>query len=619
VRQPADSARSAWALTATLVATVFVAVAGIGLNGLGWSQLPLSDSVANIGDAASSIAYAVLGTLIVRRAANLTGWIMLAGGLATAFMAASSAYAIVGLKTDPGALPGAAAAGVLSKAAFVFVTTDLAAVLLVFPTGRLPSPRWRPAARAGLGLTSLTLAAFVVSPRLVALPAPNGTALKYPNPLAVRALGPAARLGTMNGLAVEFLLLLAPAVVALVLRYRRGDQRQRQQLKWLALIVVGVLICQAAGGLAIAFGQSGSALLTVASVAQPLLALVGIPVAVTIAILRYRLFDIDVIISRALLFTLLSAGVTAVYLAFVLGLGTLAGSGSHPALTIAAAVVIALVFQPLRQRASRLVNRLVYGVRATPYQVLSDFAAGMTSQLDLREALDQMVSLLAGASGASRVEAWVRVGAELRPAAVWPPAAGRPGPGRGAARAGKPEPGAGRPGGRPGRAVLAGRREHGLLLRAGGAAERGQACPGHAGGDPAGRGRGRPGVLDQRRRGGSPGHRLAGRVWPAGHDGPAGRARRDAGRAVPAGSGHHDQRAAPRGRGTGDPGGCRGPGPGGGLIRAASPRLPSRLSDFLAGEACVPRGRARVPACAGWRRAGGRRHASAGVPRAGRR
>ena len=78
------------------------------------------------------------------------------------------------------------------------------------------------------------------------------------------------------------------------------------------------------------------------------------------------------------------------------------------------------MFQPLRQRASLLANRLVYGHRATPYQVLSDFAADMAGQLDLGDALDRMVSLLAGAAGASRVEAWIRVGAELRPGAVWP-------------------------------------------------------------------------------------------------------------------------------------------------------------------------------------------------------
>ena len=152
----------------------------------------------------------------------------------------------------------------------------------------------------------------------------------------------------------------------------------------------------------------------------PFLVYFGIPAAMAVAILRRRLFDIDVIISRALLVTLLSAGVTAVYAAIVLGIGTFAGHRSDPLLTIAAAVAIALVFQPLRQRASLLANRLVYGHRATPYQVLSDFAADMAGQLDLGGALDRMVSLLAGAAGASRVEAWIRVGAELRPGAVWP-------------------------------------------------------------------------------------------------------------------------------------------------------------------------------------------------------
>jgi signal transduction histidine kinase len=285
----------------------------------------------------------------------------------------------------------------------------------------LPSPRWRPAALAGLGLTGLTLAAFVVSTRQVALPAPGGISLTYPNPLALPALDPAARLGTLTGLGVVAVLLLGPAVVSLVIRYRRGGQRLRQQMKWLALVVTGFLICQSVGIAAVAVGQQDKPLQTVPYAISAFLALLGIPVAMAIAILRRRLFDIDVIISRALLFTLLSAGVTAVYAAIVLGIGTFAGHRGDPLLTVAAAVVIAVVFQPLRQRAGRLANRLVYGVRATPYQVLSDFAADMAGQLDLGDALDRMVSLLGGAAGAARVEAWIRVGAELRPGAVWPP------------------------------------------------------------------------------------------------------------------------------------------------------------------------------------------------------
>ena len=111
---------------------------------------------------------------------------------------------------------------------------------------------------------------------------------------------------------------------------------------------------------------------------------------------------------------------TAIYAGIVFGIGTLVGSGSDPLLAIAAAVAVALVFQPLRQRASRLANRLVYGERTTSYQVLSDFAGDMAGQLDLTEAVDRMVSVLAGATGADRAEAWIRVGPELRPAAIWP-------------------------------------------------------------------------------------------------------------------------------------------------------------------------------------------------------
>ena len=322
---------SARAVTAALAATVLVTLAGAVLTGLGWSHLATSDAVGSIDATASAIAYAGLGALIVRRAGNLIGWLMLAEGAAIAIGSVGSAYAIVGMKAHPGALPSPATVGALAESVFVIESNVLAAIFLVFPTGRLPSPRWRPAALAGLGLTGLTLAAFVVSTRQVALPAPGGISLIYPNPLALRSVDPAARLGTLNGLGVVFVLLLAPAVVSLVIRYRRGDQRLRQQMKWLALVVTGFLICQSVGILAVAVGQQDKPLQGVPYTISAFLALLGIPAAMAIAILRYRLFDIDVIISRALLFTLLSAGVTAVYAAIVLGIGTFVGPPEQPA------------------------------------------------------------------------------------------------------------------------------------------------------------------------------------------------------------------------------------------------------------------------------------------------
>jgi signal transduction histidine kinase len=297
----------------------------------------------------------------------------------------------------------------------------IAFMFLLFPAGRLPSRRWRPVAAAGLVLGVLTTAGLVVHPRLVELPAPGGVSVLFANPLAVAGLGPVGQtvlVGTLNGMSVVFIPFLAATFVSLAVRYRSGGRLLRQQVKWLALNAVGFVVCQLFAVLGLAGGQAW--LTTISYTAVQLIALLGIPAAMTIAILRYRLYDIDVIISRAVVYTLLSAAVTAVYAGIVLGIGTLAGQRGGPALTIAAAVSIALLFQPLRHRAQRLANRLVYGERATPYQVLADFAADMAGQLDLGEALDRMVSLLAGACGATSVEAWIRVGAELRPIVAWP-------------------------------------------------------------------------------------------------------------------------------------------------------------------------------------------------------
>ena len=108
-------------------------------------------------------------------------------------MAAGSVYAIFGLKAHPGTLPAPAAVGALAESVFVVVSPAWPRSSCVFPTGRLPSPRWRPAVLAGLVLTGLMLAAFVVGTRKVALPAPGGVSLIYANPLAVRSL-PAIRL-----------------------------------------------------------------------------------------------------------------------------------------------------------------------------------------------------------------------------------------------------------------------------------------------------------------------------------------------------------------------------------------------------------------------------------------
>ena len=159
---------------------------------------------------------------------------------------------------------------------------------------------------------------------------------------------------------------------------------------------------------------------TAAYTVIPVIALYGIPAVITVAILKHGLYQIDVIINRTIRYGLISAALTAVYVGIVVGIGTLAGYAGGPLLTAAAALAIAVLFQPLRRRAQLVANRIVYGQRATPYQVLADFAEDMAGQLDADAALERMSTVLAGATGAVRVEVWVRVGPQLRARVTWP-------------------------------------------------------------------------------------------------------------------------------------------------------------------------------------------------------
>ena len=408
-------------ITALWAVTVLAAMAGAALTLVARDDLAHGDLASQLALSVSVASYATLGVLIVRRAGNVIGWIMLGAGAAQAFLTIASIYAVIGLRTFPGSLPAPKQVGTLAECSFPAVIFTVAFMFLLFPTGTLPSRRWRPVAVAGLVLAVLTTAGLVVHPRSVALIAPGGASLSYPNPLAAGDPGPVLRtvlVGTLNGLSAVFLPFLAAAFVSLAVRYRAGGRLLRQQVKWLALTAVAFVAGQLTALLGLADGQAW--LTTVAYTAIQLIALFGIPAAMGIAILKHRLYDIDVIISRAVVYGLLSAATTGVYAGIVLGIGTLVGHRRGPVLTIVAAVAIALLFQPLRHRAQRFANRLVYGQRATPYQALSDFAGDMAGQLDLTEAVDRMVSVLAGATGADRAEAWIRVGAELRPAAIWP-------------------------------------------------------------------------------------------------------------------------------------------------------------------------------------------------------
>jgi len=411
------------ATAAVWISVTVLSLAGAVLTIMALGGLNTSDTVTNLWAAPAAVLYATLGALIVRRAGNLIGWFLLGLGAGLAVMASASAYAVLGI-THPGTLPAPELVGLVAEWSFVPILGALALMLLLFPTGRLPSPRWRPFVWLGLLATALAMIGFVVHPRLVVLPAPGGESLAFPNPLGIRSLGPVLStvlIGTLNSLGVLGTVLLAAAFASLAVRYRSAGREVRQQIKWITLAAVAAAVCQPAALLAIAAtGTQANPVTVTAYIVTPVIALFGIPAVITVAILKHDLYQIDVIINRAVMYGLLSAALTAIYVGIVVGIGTLAGFAGGPLLTAAAALAIAVLFQPLRRRAQLVANRIVYGQRATPYQVLSDFAEDMAGQLDFDMALDRMASILAGATGAVRVEVWIRVGAELRPQVTWP-------------------------------------------------------------------------------------------------------------------------------------------------------------------------------------------------------
>jgi len=333
--------------------------------------------------------------LASRRPGNRIGWLFLAAGLALGLRAFAHHYGLHVLLVAPGWLPGGRAAMWVSNWIWPIPFAMLAFAFLLFPDGQLPSSRWRPAAWfVGGALTLATAATLVTATRLWAHPFTTSSS-------------------RMGGLVVTFtplfcmLAALAVGVTALVVRFSRSVGEERLQLKWFAVAAVLVVVT-----LVVTF----PAPMAVANVLSNL-AFLCLWAAIAIAVLKYRLYDIDIVISKAVLYGSLAVFITAVYAALVVGVGALAGNTRSPLLAALAAAVVAVAFQPARRWAGRLASRVVYGRRATPYQVLSDFAQRIGGAYAAEDVLPQMAHIVAAGTGAETVVVWLRVGDEIRPEA----------------------------------------------------------------------------------------------------------------------------------------------------------------------------------------------------------
>jgi signal transduction histidine kinase len=382
-----------------------------------YSQLhPLPARLASqAGDAAAAgvsaafiIGFATVGALLGwKRPANPIGWLLSAAGLSYA-----AADAGLLLLQFPQTRIWSDWMGWLFFLGIGFVVF----VLLFFPTGTLPSRRWRPVA----WLAAAALAGWVIG-NAFASPIFSAGSPPVRNPIGVSGLAGHLLTGLAGSSVAVIAAIGLAAIVSLIFRYRRARSVEREQLKWLVyaggLIVVVELADlsldkflnpTAANNLSNATGSGAIAL---------------VPVAIGIAIFRYHLYDIDVVINKTLVYGSLAIFITGVYVAIVVGIGSLAQRGARPSLvlSIAATAVVAVAFQPVRERVQRLANRLVYGRRATPYEVLADFAGRMAGAYAAEDLLPRMVRILAEGTGAARADVWLKDGDTFHDDAVWPP------------------------------------------------------------------------------------------------------------------------------------------------------------------------------------------------------
>ena len=360
-------------------AVALAAMAGLALTFLAAAAFKGDDLVFNLAAFSSAVAYAGLGALVVRRSGSLIGWLMLAEGAGLALVTLTSTYCLLGLVTFPGDLPAARQVGTLAESSFAPVAFVIAFAFLLFPTGTLPSRRWRPVAAAGIVLTALSTVGLVLGPRLVQIPAPGGSSLTFANPFGTPRQLPVL-IGTLNGLSVALVPFLAASFVSLAVRYRTGSWLLRQQVKWLVLMAGAFLASMLGAVLFTWAGQPG--LNDVASSLSAVVPLFGIPAAIAAAILKHQLYDIDRIISRTVSYAIVTGLLVAVYAGLVL-LATQVLSFSSPVAVAISALAAAALFSPLRSRVQQAADRRFNRARYDAGRTVGAFAARLQGKVDL--------------------------------------------------------------------------------------------------------------------------------------------------------------------------------------------------------------------------------------------
>jgi hypothetical protein len=340
------------------------------------------------------VTAATVGAVLAnRRPRHPVGWLLLAFGLASAASGVAAGYAYYLVATRPANLTAASGVALVAQLSFYPIPIAMSFIMLLTPTGSLPSPRWRWLARTIVIAPVVTGLADIFSSR----PLLDPGAAPLRSPLAVPALaGPLEVIGTAASTTIALAALVA--AWSLVVRFRRARGIERQQLRWLALAVttvvpVGAVVAVVADSALSAWGTG--------------IAVLGVQLAIYAAIVRYRLYDLDRIISRTLAWGLLTVLLGGGYAGVILGLGQLLGRDSSLAVA-AATLAAAALFHPARRRIQQAVDRRFNRRRHDAAQKIQAFSEHLREQVDLDALAGELLAVADQTMQPTTASLWLR-------------------------------------------------------------------------------------------------------------------------------------------------------------------------------------------------------------------
>jgi hypothetical protein len=366
-------------------------------------------SIVNFAVAILFVAtFLTVGALIAsRRPHNPIGWIFCAMSLALVVAMASGNYAEYSLVVEPGSLPWAKTAAWVGNWIWPISLIPVGFFLLLFPDGRPPSGRWK----VVVWLQGVALMGWFISQAFVPGPLVNSGYESIRNPYGIEALGDILKaLGPISGILLVGTMLAS--AFSIVVRFRRSRGEVRRQIKWVAYagaLVIVVVILQLVIETLLAEGDRLTDILNLTFVVS----LTSVPIAAGIAMLRYRLYDIDLLINHTLVYAVLTAMLALVYFGGVTAtqaiFRTLTGQQQQPQLAIVVStLVIAALFNPLRRRIQAFIDRRFYRKKYDARKTLEAFSAKLRNETDLEALNSELVGVVKETMQPAHVSLWLR-------------------------------------------------------------------------------------------------------------------------------------------------------------------------------------------------------------------